>query len=205
MHEKTNSAYMLFYERKPRLQSQPGARASQSYSLVPVQHLPSAAVSWPSLQSLIAHNAPLGRKHHCSASAAGAAASADQMQLQRAQHAAGPAVRSQSTSMVDNGDESVSTTSVAQRPAVADMTRSVESLRAWVQADNVTLLRAVSLLNEETIDLVEQLCSAVQPQILPLVDEQNANRVYVDSALLAARFFFQVLIYIRSMFVALLF
>ena len=107
--------------------------------------------------------------------------------------------------MVDNGDESTWTTSAVQRPAVADTTRSVESLRAWVQADNVTLLRAVSLLNEETIDLVEQLCSAVQPQILPLVDEQNANRVYVDSALLAARFFFQVLVYIRSMFVALLF
>ena len=198
---------MLFYERKPRLQSQPltGARAAQSYSLVPLQHLPSAAVSWPSLQSLIANNAPLGRRHHSSASAAGAAASADQMHLQRAQHAAGPAIRSQSTSTVANGDESTSTTSAAQRPAVADTTRSVESLRAWVQADNVTLLRAVSFLNEETIDLVEQLCSAVQPQSLPLVDEQNANRVYVDSALLAARFFFQVLVYIRSMFVALLF
>ena len=74
---------MLFYVRKPRLQSQPltGVRATQSYSLVPVQHLPSAAVFWPSLQSLIAHNAPLCRRHHSSAATVGAAVSADQMHL----------------------------------------------------------------------------------------------------------------------------
>lgn len=126
----------------------------------------------------------------------------DQVLLQRgAQHDAALPVRSLSSSvpMAENGDDGISAVADTDMAAVDSGHRWVESLRAWVQADNVTLLRAVSLLNEEAIDLVEQLCSAVQPQILPLVDEQNANRVYVDSAMLVARFLFQVLIYIRCM------
>lgn len=206
IHEKTNSAYMLFYERKPRSQSLlPSSKASHSYSLVPLRHLlPPAAVAWPSLHALIASNeAPSGRRHRSSSSATSAAASSvDQVLLQRgAQHDAALPVRSLSSSMpmAENGDDGISAVADADMTAVNSGHRWVESLRAWVQADNVTLLRAVSLLNEEAIDLVEQLCSAVQPQILPLVDEQNANRVYVDSAMLVARFLFQVLIYIRCM------